>query len=175
MPPDETLTQTQQLSPAVGITIGIVYLVILVILIASGWKLFSKAGEPGWAAIIPIYNTIVTLKIAGKPLWWFFLLLIPFVNFVIILLVLISFVERFGKGAGYSCHSSSCQCWLSATRNTSDRRPRDRTWSSSAALIQPISKRITPPPPDRNDPAAAFFCRHLSGIQSRKHAPGEGL
>ena len=55
----------------------------------------------GWAAIIPIYNLIVLLQIAGKPLWWFFLFLIPIVNLVMAILVCIAVAEKFGKGAGF--------------------------------------------------------------------------
>src|SRR5436305_8721961 len=71
-------------------------------MIASMWKIFTKAGKPGWAAIIPIYNLIVLLEIAGKPLWWFILMLIPFVNIVVFIMVLVSIARNFGKGAGFA-------------------------------------------------------------------------
>ncbi|MGZ7032929.1 MAG: DUF5684 domain-containing protein, partial [Thermoanaerobaculia bacterium] len=58
--------------------------------------------EPGWAAIVPIYNMIVLLKIAGKPLWWIILLFIPFVNFIIVILVYFALAKNFGKGAGFA-------------------------------------------------------------------------
>lgn len=80
---------------------GVIGLVIAVIMVASMWKIFTKAGEPGWAAIVPIYNTIVLLKVAGKPLWWFVLLCIPGVSFIVAILVFIALAERFGKGTGY--------------------------------------------------------------------------
>jgi Family of unknown function (DUF5684) len=80
---------------------SIVLLAIMVVVIASMWKVFTKAGEPGWAAIVPIYNAVVLLKIAGKPVWWLLLLLIPFVNFVVIFMVYISLAKNFGKGAGF--------------------------------------------------------------------------
>jgi hypothetical protein len=82
--------------------LGVVYLALGVLLIVALWKLFSKAGEPGWAAIIPIYNTIVWLKVAGKPWWWLILLLIPFVNFVIAIIVSIDLARRFGKGGAFA-------------------------------------------------------------------------
>lgn len=84
-----------------GIGGGLFGLLVAIVLIASVWKVFSKAGEPGWAAIIPIYNTIVLLKIAGKPVWWILLMLIPLVNFIVLIVVMISLAERFGKGAGF--------------------------------------------------------------------------
>jgi hypothetical protein len=76
-------------------------LVIIVAIIAGVWKTFVKAGKPGWAAIIPIYNIIVILQIAGKPLWWIILCLIPLVNIIIGILVSIAVAEKFGKGTGF--------------------------------------------------------------------------
>jgi hypothetical protein len=76
-------------------------LIVLVVMIAAMWKVFEKAGEPGWAAIIPIYNFVVLLQIAGKPLWWIVLLLVPFVNFVIFILISIAVARNFGKGVGF--------------------------------------------------------------------------
>jgi Family of unknown function (DUF5684) len=76
-------------------------LAIAVIMIASVWKVFTKAGQPGWAAIIPIYNAIVLLQIAGKPIWWIILCIIPLVNIVIAFLVMIDLAKSFGKSAGF--------------------------------------------------------------------------
>jgi hypothetical protein len=67
------------------------------LMIASLWVIFTKAGQPGWAAIIPIYNVYIMLKIAGKPGWWLLLMLIPFVNFIIAILIAIGISENFGK------------------------------------------------------------------------------
>jgi hypothetical protein len=58
------------------------WVIAVVIVIAAMWKVFIKAGRPGWAAIVPIYNLIVLLQVAGKPVWWVLLLLIPLVNIV---------------------------------------------------------------------------------------------
>ena len=80
---------------------GIIWLVVLVLVIAGIWKTFMKAGQPGWAAIIPFYNIIVLLQIAGKPVWWIILCLIPVVNVIAIVMVSIAVAERFGKGAGF--------------------------------------------------------------------------
>src|SRR6267142_1618076 len=62
------------------------------------WKIFEKAGQPGWGALIPIYNIVLTLRIAGKPSWWFLLCLVPFVNVVVVILMFLCFVQKFGKG-----------------------------------------------------------------------------
>ena len=80
---------------------GIVWLVVVVLLVASMWKVFTKAGQPGWAAIVPIYNVIVLLQITGKPIWWIVLLLIPLVNFVILIMIAIALAASFGKRTGY--------------------------------------------------------------------------
>jgi|SRR6185503_407179 len=77
--------------------IGVVYILLL----AGMWKAFAKAGEPGWACIVPIYNLVVMVKISGKPIWWFVLLLVPCVGIIIAFLVSVAIAERFGKGAGF--------------------------------------------------------------------------
>jgi len=79
----------------------VVYFAVIVLVLASLWKVFSKAGKPGWAAIIPIYNMIVWLEICGRPIWWIILLLIPCVNIVIALLINIDLAKSFGKDVGF--------------------------------------------------------------------------
>jgi hypothetical protein len=79
----------------------LIQLAVMILMIAAVWKVFTKAGEPGWAAIVPIYNIIVMLKIAGKPLWWVLLFLVPIVNLVIAIIAMAALAARFGKGAGY--------------------------------------------------------------------------
>ena len=81
---------------------AIIGLVVGLLVIAGMWRLFSKAGKPGWAAIIPIYNLIVLLQIAGKPLWWILLLFIPFVNFIVFIIIWVGVARAFGKGTGYA-------------------------------------------------------------------------
>jgi hypothetical protein len=66
------------------------------------WKMFVKAGKPGWAAIIPIYNTIVLIEIVGKPIWWFLLFLVPCVNFVFIIWTYNLLSKSFGKSEGFT-------------------------------------------------------------------------
>jgi hypothetical protein len=81
--------------------IGIIYLGIIVLIIASFWKVFAKAGKPGWAAIVPIYNIIVMLEIIGRPIWWIVLFFIPIVSLVAAVLIAIDVAKAFGKGAGF--------------------------------------------------------------------------
>ena len=102
---DSTTTTTTGVSPlAAGMGVGmmLVWCAVVLILVISMWKIFTKAGKPGWAAIVPIYNIIVMLEIACKPIWWFILMLIPLVNIIVIIIVLIEMAKRFGKGVGFA-------------------------------------------------------------------------
>ena len=85
----------------IGLFGMLIYLGVIVLIVASLWKVFAKAGQPGWACLIPIYNVYVLCKVAGKPGWWVLLMLIPIVNFIIFLLVSLGVAEQFGKGAGF--------------------------------------------------------------------------
>lgn len=76
-------------------------LALVILMIAACWRIFTKAGKPGWACLIPIYNVFVMLDIAGKPAWWFLLLLIPVVNLIIGILLLAGIAANFGKGGGF--------------------------------------------------------------------------
>ena len=77
-------------------------LIIAVVAIVAMWKIFVKAGEPGWAAIIPLYNTYTLVKIAGLNPLLFLLFLVPFVNVVFAIYVMIKIGEAFGKTVGWS-------------------------------------------------------------------------
>jgi hypothetical protein len=76
---------------------AVIYLLIFLVILVSLWKIFEKAGKPGWAAIIPIYNIIVWLEILGKPIWWIVLLFIPFVNLLVALYLQHLTAKAFGK------------------------------------------------------------------------------
>jgi hypothetical protein len=82
--------------------IVVIYIVVVVFEIAALWKMFVKAGRPGWAAIIPIYNIYVLLKIVGRPGWWLILWIIPFVGIIIAIIVCIDTAKAFGKGGGFA-------------------------------------------------------------------------
>lgn len=86
----------------IGGVIGLIlYVALLIAILVGVGKTFVKAGKPGWACIIPIYNLIVLLEIARKPVWWFLLMLIPIVNFVIAIIVMLEVAKNFGKGTGF--------------------------------------------------------------------------
>ena len=73
-----------------------------IFLIAAMWKVFEKAGQPGWAAIIPIYNYYVMTKIAGKPGWWTLMLFIPGVNLIFVIWLDNMISKSFGKDEGFT-------------------------------------------------------------------------
>ncbi len=77
-------------------------IIVSVITIVGQWKVYTKAGKPGWACIIPIYNLIVMLEIVGKPIWWIILFFIPCVNFVFIIWTLNLLSKSFGQSEGFT-------------------------------------------------------------------------
>jgi hypothetical protein len=76
-------------------------LAMIAVLIAGLWKLFEKAGQPGWAAIVPIYNAYILLKIAGRPAWWLILFFIPIVSIIIAIIIAIDVAKAFGQSAAF--------------------------------------------------------------------------
>lgn len=80
----------------------VIWLVVTVVMIAALWKIFAKAGQPGWACIIPIYNIVVMLQIVKRPLWWIILMLIPFVNVVVGIIITIDLAKAFRQGTGFA-------------------------------------------------------------------------
>ncbi len=85
---------------AMGMGATLVSLALSIVMIIAIWKMFAKAGQPGWAILIPIYSAIVFLKAAGKPGWWFLLMLIPVVNIVILIMTYAGLSKCFGRGVG---------------------------------------------------------------------------
>lgn len=85
--------------PQVSPVVWVIDVVISILMIAAFWKIFSKANQPGWAAIIPIFNCIVWLKVAGRPLWWIVLVFIcaP----IVYIILCIDTAKVFGKGVGF--------------------------------------------------------------------------
>ncbi len=95
----------EESSELIGLLTGsftIAFLFIGVIIIIARWKIYEKAGKPGWASIIPIYDNIVLLEIVGKPIWWLVMLFIPLVNIVFVILMFNALAKSFGKGSGFT-------------------------------------------------------------------------
>ena len=86
--------------PAVSPVVFIVYGIVVLLMIAAMWKVFAKAGEPGWASIVPIYNYVVWCKIVGRPAWWVVLFFVcaP----VVVIILSIDLAKCFGKGVGFA-------------------------------------------------------------------------
>src|ERR1700674_1388919 len=80
---------------------SIIWLVVVVAMIAAMWKIFTKAGQPGWAAIIPLYNYIVLFRITGKSAWWILGLMVPFLNFYVAIRLVFNLASVFGRGIGF--------------------------------------------------------------------------
>lgn len=80
---------------------AVVMAAVFALMIASMWKVFVKAGQPGWAALVPVYNLIVLLKITGKPMWWLAMFCVPLANFAVIVMIMINLAKCFGKGTGF--------------------------------------------------------------------------
>lgn len=99
-PQELTPGQAAGIAAAMG-TIMIVTAVVALLVIIGMWKIFTKAGQPGWASLIPIYNTYILCKISGKSGWWVVLMMIPLVGAIFWILLNIALAEKFGKGAGY--------------------------------------------------------------------------
>lgn len=99
-------------SAAAGIFGGaflFVWLVLAVVVVVSMWKIFEKAGRPGWVSLVPIYNTWVLAEVVGKPGWWALILLaagIPVVGWIAALVVSIilsiELAKSFGKEPAYA-------------------------------------------------------------------------
>ena len=87
-------------SSAFGI-LGFVYLAFVVFLIISIWKVYKKAGQPGWAAIVPFYNLYIYTKIIGRPGWWVILYLIPYLGIIFVFISAIDLAKSFGKSTSF--------------------------------------------------------------------------
>ena len=96
---DSTVTPAAAAGVGIGSLIG--GLVGYIVGVLPLFGIFGKAGEPGWAAFVPIYNVLVLLKIVGRPVWWIVLLIIPVVNIVALVLIVLDLAKAFGKSTGF--------------------------------------------------------------------------
>ena len=77
------------------------YIAAIVAFVAGLWMVFTKAGEDGWKAIIPIWNVLILLKIVGREWWWIILMLIPIVGFIVWIIVALDLAKSYGRGTGF--------------------------------------------------------------------------
>ena len=78
-----------------------IFVALMLIPMIGLWKMFEKAGRPGWAAIVPFYNYFILTEIAGMDIMWFILLLVPCVNIYAAFMILINVAQNFGKDSLY--------------------------------------------------------------------------
>src|ERR1700733_9034288 len=78
----------------VGLAVGL-------LMISAMWKVFTKAGQPGWGVLVPVYNIMIMLKLTGKPAWWLALLFVPLANFVVMIMIVLALAKSFGKSTGF--------------------------------------------------------------------------
>lgn len=86
----------------VGVIGTLFYLAVGAFYLYCYWRLFEKAGKPGWTSLIPVYNVLVTLEIIGRPWWWLLLMLVPVVDIVIGVMIYLDLAKVFGKGSGFA-------------------------------------------------------------------------
>ena len=82
-----------------GMLIVVAFLIFGILTIVGMWKTYKKAGQPGWAAIVPIYNMYIWLKIVGRPAWWLLLLFVPVVSLIVSLIMSLDLAKAFGKSS----------------------------------------------------------------------------
>ena len=129
-------------------------------------KVFQKAGKPMWAAFVPIYNQVVLLQIVNKPIWWILLFFIPFVNIVIIILIMLELGKVFGKDGTFSVLLLAIVPFITGlpiglailafdkskyTAPTQNGLPQNNTSSGSVPEILQSSNPINPQPSPQGD------------------------
>ncbi len=78
-------------------TFFLLWLAVGLAILIGSWRIFQKAGKPGWAVLVPFYNIWVLLDIVGRPGWWLLLFFVPIVNMVISLILAFDTARAFGK------------------------------------------------------------------------------
>lgn len=96
----ETIFAQQDSLAAIFILVA--ELIVAVMAIMATWVVYEKAGQPGWASIVPIYNMLVLLRIAGRPAWWLLLLMVPVVNVFVTMMLCMDLAVAFNKGIGFA-------------------------------------------------------------------------
>lgn len=102
--PSYTTAASSPLDPLVWVMVIIMLILsfaVMAVVLVSLWRIFTKAGKPGWAALIPIYNSVVLMQVIGRPEWWALLLFVPFVNIYIAVVSTLELAKSFGKSTGF--------------------------------------------------------------------------
>ncbi|MFN8416939.1 MAG: DUF5684 domain-containing protein [Cytophagaceae bacterium] len=99
---DPQMQESLGLLANIGMGLIVFVVALMVFMYICYWKIFVKAGHPGWASLVPLYNIYIYFKIINKPLWWIILLIIPFVNIFFIIKMTHALSKSFGKDVGFT-------------------------------------------------------------------------
>ena len=96
-------TAAVQAAGAGSVVLTIIWLVVMLFLyVIPMWKIYSKAGKPGWAILIPIYNIIVLIQVAKRNPAEFLWLIVPIANIIFPILWIVGISKAFGKSGGFA-------------------------------------------------------------------------
>src|ERR1700761_4788302 len=79
----------------------IIIMAVVLLMVIGWWKIFTKAGKPGWAAIVPIYNIIILTEIVGRPTWWVFIYYLGCTTIIGHIILSLDLARSFGKDVGF--------------------------------------------------------------------------
>lgn len=155
-------------------------LVVAVLMTVSLWRLFTKAGKPGWAAIVPVYNEIVMLQIAGRPVWWVALMFVPLLGLWVAIVAAIDFIRSYGKSLGFTIFAILVPIiaypMMAFGKSTKYVRPvaegfDDFVPAPDASAAQAATTQFVPQPPVSFDPAQAPSVVPAAPATSEPSAP----
>ncbi len=86
----------------IGAIVAVISVLVFLLILFATWRIFSKAGRPGWYALIPIFNVYVMLQIVKKPTWLTLLFFIPYVQLIPQIIISIELGKAFGKSSAFS-------------------------------------------------------------------------
>ena len=96
--PEEAAT----VSLVIFLVMFIIYIPIIVLMVVSIWKIYTKAGKPGWASLVPIYSDITMMEVIGRPGWWFLVYMVPVLGLYLAIVDKITLAKCFGKSSGFA-------------------------------------------------------------------------
>lgn len=84
-----------------SIVYTLVVLAIAIVVLVGLWKVFEKAGKPGWAAIVPLYNCYCLFEMTFGTGWLFLLMFVPCVGAIMMIIMWVKLAMAFDKGVGF--------------------------------------------------------------------------
>lgn len=96
------LAQSGAAGSIIGLLFLVLYIAIIVVAIMGSWKMHVKAGQPGWACIVPIYNLYVMTKMVNRPWWWMLLMLVPLVGLIVAIIMMLDLAKAFSKSTAFA-------------------------------------------------------------------------